>query len=99
MHLPQLTLLDTNVIQSLQTFGEFIYDRYLSDEMANRVQRLGGRTQEDLAALQIFMDAAQRSGWPITVSQYSMREIAAIPGPGKRRNLQVWANELAAYSI
>lgn len=99
MILPQLTLLDTNIVQNLQTFGEFIYDYSLSDDAEARLLKFSRRTREDLLALQIFMGTVQRSGWPLMVSDYSMQELAATRDASRRLQLQLWAGELAAYSV
>ena len=52
---PKLIFLDTNIVQNLHTFGEFIYDRVHTPELAKRLSTLGPRVTDDIYALADFM--------------------------------------------
>jgi hypothetical protein len=85
------------VVQNLWSFGEFIYDNYLSPEVASRLQTLGQRVAEDLEALAILMQLGKRGGWPIAVSQRTLDELDRIPEPNKRYHVMAWGWEIANY--
>lgn len=95
--LPRLIFLDTNVVQHLLTFGEFVYDHYLSPEAEAKLEALGARITEDVEALAAFMELGRRNGWPLAVSQRTLDELDATPNPMRRHDLLVWGWELAQY--
>ena len=97
--LPRFIFLDTNVVQYLQTFGEYIYDNYLAPEYEKKLLKLGKRVAQDVEALAIFMDLGRRNGWPLAVSRGTPEELAATPEPGKRYYLTHWGGELADYCL
>ena len=94
---PRRIFLDTNIVQNLHSFGEFIYDNYLAPEMHSKVERLGSRFTDDIYALRDFMALGQRNDLPIAVSARMLKELEATPQPYKRFKLSVWGNELAHY--
>ncbi len=94
---PGLIFLDTNIVQNLRQFGEFIYDNSHSPEMERRVSAKGSRFAEDISALAHFMALGRRANWPIAVSPRTLGEIEAIPQPGKRLDVVNWGVELAHY--
>ena len=95
---PRLIFLDTNIVQNLESFGEFIYDSYLSPELDEKLRRLGSRTAEDTLALAELMDLGRRAGLPIVISSRTREELAATPQPHRRFELMRWGAELARYS-
>jgi hypothetical protein len=97
--LPRLIFLDTNIVQHLQTFGEFIYDHFLSSENEDKLHCLGKRVVEDVEALASFINLGKRNGWPIAVSKRTLHELAATPEPNKRYYLSQWGRELSDYFI
>ena len=93
----RLTLLDTNVVQNLYSFGEYIYDGYLSPYKLRQMETRGKRFSEDIDALAQWMQLARRNGWPIAVSPRAFHEFARIPSGSKRIRLLRWAAELEDY--
>jgi len=95
--LPKLVFFDTNVVQNLWSFGEFIYDNYLSPEAAARLQTLGQRAADDVKALAVLMQLGRRGGWPMAISQRTLSELDSIPEPNKHHYLVAWGCEIAEY--
>lgn len=94
--LPRLIFFDTNIVQNLHSFGELIYDNYLSPEMEVKISNVGYRFTEDIYALADFMALGRPAGWPIAISPRTLAEIEASPR-GNRYELSLWGNELAIY--
>ena len=94
---PKLIFLDTNIVQNLHTFGEFIYDRVHTPELAKRLSTLGPRVTDDIYALADFMALGVRVGWPLAVSPGTQKEIMAIQEPNKRYALTAWGQRLDNY--
>ena len=95
--LPRLIFLDTNVVQNLQTFSEYIYDKSPSLVTSRRLSALGPRIAADIYALADLIALGQRAGWPIAVSSRTLRELESTARPGKRASLLGWGTELAHY--
>jgi hypothetical protein len=66
--------LDTNVIQALATFGEYVYDGNLAPELNRKLFQLGKRYRADVDALAELVPLLQRNGWPIVVSPVTLLE-------------------------
>ena len=96
---PKLIFFDTNVVQNLHSFGEFIYDNALDPMTDSKLLALGSRFRDDIFALADFMALGRRGGWPIAVSPGTLGELRAIQRPAKRFELTAWANELAHYFL
>ena len=94
---PKLIFLDTNIVQNLHTFGEFIYDRVHTPELAKRLSTLGPRVTDDIYALADFMALGVRVGWPLAVSPGTQKEFMAIQEPNKRYALSAWGQRLDNY--
>jgi hypothetical protein len=98
-----LTFLDTNVVQSLHTFGEFIYDGFLSPENRNKLSKLCACSkrrpcmQDDIFALRDLAIMGTRWGWPLAVSSTTKLELGAVKDRDKRRSRVSWCGELAEY--
>ena len=90
-----LTFLDTNVVQNLQTFGEFIYGGNLSLQDERKLSN--PRIRADIFALHRIATMGRRSGWPLAVSNTNAAELRAIKDPSKRRKCVSWWGELAEY--
>ncbi|MDP2948711.1 MAG: hypothetical protein Q8P22_04160 [Chloroflexota bacterium] len=95
--MPKLIFLDTNVVQYLLTFGEYIYGNYLSPEEEEKLKGLSRRTVQDVHALAAFIDLGRRNGWPLVVSQGTLDELAATCDAQKRHSLVRWGLDLADY--
>ena len=94
---PKLFFLDTNVVQNLLSFGDFIYDNSLSPEASRRISSKGPRIFEDIYALADLMALGRRVGWPLAVSSRTLMELNMTPQPGKRLALINWGTKLAHY--
>ena len=94
---PRPIFLDTNVVQNLQSFGEFIYDNHLTSRLSSRISASGSRFADDIYALADFMALGRRAGWPIAVSSKTLDELEATPRDDKRFALANWGKELAHY--
>ena len=94
---PTLIFFDTNVVQNLCTFGELVYDGFLSEEIATKLLRNGQRFSGDIYALKDFMALGQRVGWPIAVSTNTLDELVATPHAHKRVRLLSWGMNLTHY--
>lgn len=97
--IPKLIFLDTNIVQNLHSFGEFIYEDVFDPETDSRMSELGPRFRDDILALANFMALGRRCGWPIAVSPGTLEELGAIPQPDKRFALTGWASDLAHYFL
>ena len=53
--LPKLIFLDTNIVQNLHSFGEFIFDRVSTPDLEKKLSTLGPRVTADIYALADFM--------------------------------------------
>ena len=95
--LPKLIFLDTNIVQNLHSFGEFIFDRVSTPDLEKKLSTLGPRVTADIYALADFMALGVRSGWPLAVSPGTQREFRAIQDPNKRDALIAWEQRLADY--
>ena len=95
--LPKLIFLDTNIVQNLYSFGEFIFDRVSTPDLEKKLSTLGPRITADIYALADFMALGVRAGWPLAVSPGTQREFRAIQDPNKRDTLTAWEQRLADY--
>ena len=95
--LPQLIFLDTNIVQNLRSFGEFIFDRVSTPDLEKKLSPLGPRVTADIYALADFMALGVRAGWPLAVSPGTQREFRAMQDPNKRDALTAWEQRLADY--
>ena len=94
---PRLIFFDTNIVQNLQSFGEFIYNNALTPSMESKILGLGERSVEDIHALAEFMALGQRYGWPIAISPRTLDELEATRSPEKRTALTIWGKKLSYY--
>ena len=94
---PKLIFFDTNIVHNLSTFGELIYDHFLSDDMERKISKLSQRLSDDVFALEDFMEIGQRVGWTIALSANTRDELAATPQASKRVRLLDWGKELTFY--
>ena len=61
--LPKLIFLDTNIVQNLHSFGEFIFDRVSTPDLEKKLSTLRPRVTADIYALADFMALET---WPET---------------------------------
>ena len=95
--LPKLIFLDTNIVQNLHSFGEFIFDRVSTPDLEKKLSTLCPRVTADIYALADFMALGVRTGWPLAVSPGTQKEFRAIQNPNKRDALTTWEQRLADY--
>ena len=95
--LPKLIFLDTNIVQNLYSFGEFIFDRVSTPDLEKKLSTLGPRVTADIYALANFVALGVRAGWPLAVSPGTQREFRAIQDPNKHDALTAWEQRLADY--
>lgn len=93
-------LFDTNVIQLLLSFGEYVYDGgYLSPEKERKFRAMSPRLREDLESLRTILGFAPlRSPAIPVVSTLSLGELAATAMADRRERLLSWGFELADYA-
>ena len=96
--LSRRVFLDTNIVQNLESFGEYCYDAYLSPEVERKITQRGDRFSDDIHALATWMALSRRAGWPIALSRRTFEELQANPNSGRRSRLIRWAQELHEYS-
>ena len=89
--------MDTNIVQNLHSFGEFIFERVSTPDLEKKLSTLGPRVTADIYALADFMALGVRSRWPLAVSPGTLREFTAIQDPNKRIALTAWEQRLTAY--
>ena len=94
---PRLIFFDTNIVQNLQSFDEFIYNNFLTPSMESKILGLGERSANDIHALAEFMALGQRYGWPIAISPRTLDELEATGCPEKRSALTIWGKKLSYY--
>ena len=97
-----LSFLDTNIVQNLHTFGEFIFDGSCSPESQERLSKKCSCSkgkpciQQDIRALREII-LTWRDGWPLAVSEHIATELEEEPDPSKAFERLAWYSELAHY--
>ena len=94
---PRLIFLDTNIVQNLHSFGDFIYDRRFSPEVESKLKGKGPWFADDIRALADFMALGIRAGWPVALSSRTLQELNATPQRNKHYALTTLGKELATY--
>ena len=97
--LPLKVLLDTNVVQCLLTFGEYIYDNYLSNKARRKLRKLPEMIQNDIEALRSIFGPVTRSPVIPLISELSLHELSLTGDREKREALLQWGFDLLEYSI
>ncbi len=88
-------LLDTDIIQRMATYGEFLYDGSMpEDRIARTVRRHGSHEMHEMSALREILFVLRRGSLPVVVSDWSIRELSQTGNPSKREPLVAWAHEL-----
>lgn len=90
---PKLIFFDTNIVQNLHSFGELIYENFLSEEVERKILSRGQRFSDDIFALKDFMALGQRAGWPLAVSAGMLNELRSSGRPA----LVAWGGQLSQY--
>jgi hypothetical protein len=92
--------LDTNIVQCLWSFGEFLYDSSISEEDVKKAEmKWGAQLVQELGALHDIVFVAQRGSLPIAVSMLSVDEFEKTPNRVKRSSLVDWGVELLEWWI
>ena len=97
--LPLRVFLDTTVVQNIMTFGEYIYDNYLSEELEAKLDKLSGKMKKDIEALRMIFGPVARSPLELLVSSLSLYELSKTGEPIKKEQLRVWCFELLEYDM
>lgn len=96
---PLKVLLDTTVIQNLLTFGEYVFDNYLSNKLNKKLGKLPIKMQDDIHALRNIFGPATRSPVVPLISTLSLNELSLTGNKQKRDVLLQWGFDLLEYSI
>lgn len=96
---PLKVLLDTSVTQNLLTFGEYIFDNYLSEDLSIKLNKLPNELKRDIGALRNIFGPTTRSPVIPVISTLSLHEFSETPDEEKRRALLNWGFELLEYSV
>lgn len=96
---PRLVFLDTNTVQNLASFGEFIYENGPIADVDNKLRNKGQKIRDDVLALAELMDLGRRGGLPFVISPRVAEELS-VPrrNRAKRRQLVFSGNEWSHYS-
>ena len=94
---PKLIFLDTNIVQNLQTYWDYVFEGSVSPDIESKLKSRGERFTDDILALLYFMRLGQRYGWPLAVSPNTLLELGATPRQNKRTDLITWGNSWAEY--
>lgn len=93
-------LFDTDIVQRMATYGEFLYDGAMDASATHRVSgRHGAHEVHELSALREILRVAQRGSLPIAVSERTVQELARTRNQEKRMKLLPWALELLDWWI
>lgn len=96
--LPIRVLLDTNVIQVLSSFGEYVYEHSMGPELESIYSRLPEEIRSDIESLRCILTPVTRSPVEPVVSNLSLAELDRIGDPVKRSRLLRWGFELYEYA-
>ncbi len=99
----RLSFLDTNVVQNLHTFGEFVFDGFLSPEYEARLSakcscaKARPCIRQDVYALRELAILGSSGAWPLAVSASVATELEKEPDPNKSSKRLAWYRESAEY--
>jgi len=96
--IPRLVLMDSNIVQNLALFGDFIYENGPVTDVDNRLRSKGQDIRDDVLALAQLMDLGRRGGLPLVISPRTVDELAATKDPVKLEQLMFCSTEWAHYS-
>jgi hypothetical protein len=97
--IPLKVLLDTSVVQNLLTFGEYVYDNYLSEKLSIKLNRLSDELKNDIDTLRYIFGPTLRSPVIPIISTLSLCELGMTFDEEKRQSLLRWGFDLLDYSI
>lgn len=97
--IPLKVLLDTSVVQNVLTFGEYIFDNYLSEDLRIKLNVLPNQLKQDIDALRNIFGSTTRSPVIPVISTLSLHELSRTPKEKKRRSLLNFGFELLEYSV
>jgi hypothetical protein len=96
--LPLKVLLDTTVIQNILTFGEYIFENWLSPELEAKLHALPETLQMDIHALRNIIEPRTRTPVIPIISDLSLHELSLTGDPEKCARLLQWGFDLLEYS-
>ncbi|WP_419944903.1 hypothetical protein [Candidatus Poriferisodalis sp.] len=96
---PRLIFLDSNIVQNLASFGEFIYENGPVTDVDSKLENKGQDIRDDVLALAELMDLGRRGGLPFVISPRVAEELS-VPrrSLAKRQQLAFSSNEWSHYS-
>ncbi len=96
--LPLKVLLDTTVIQNVCTFGDYIFENWLSPELENKLSKLPQKMQDDIHNLRTIIGPTLRTPVVPIISNLSMEELLQTGNAEKCHNLVDWGFRLIDYN-
>ncbi|MGH9428640.1 MAG: hypothetical protein ACRD2L_20310, partial [Terriglobia bacterium] len=91
---PNCIFLDTNVVNKVVEFGEYLFDNYLAEEEREEYDRRPVEDQEDIEALHDICLVGQRLCLPLYISDFTIHELSQTPIEPKRQHLLNYAREV-----
>lgn len=89
--------LDTNILNRVVDFGEYIFDGCLEGQTFDTYNRMSEQDREDVDAICNIFETLRFGLWPAIVSAISLREIANTRDEFRRKALMRYAEELKDY--
>ena len=96
--LPLEVFFDTNVVQNLLKFGEYIFEHVDSVETQAILARKGNMFREDIESLAEFLFPVHRTPVKPVISELTLYELSKTPIDEKRKRLTRWGVRLLGYS-
>jgi hypothetical protein len=93
--LPLRVFLDTNVVQNLLVFGEYIFDNCLSPDTERKLKSLPENLRHDIDALVAFLTPVTRTPVKVVISSLTLEELT----DSERTDLMRWGFELFEHSL
>jgi len=95
---PLRVLLDTSVVQNIVTFGEYIFENFLSEKCIAKLESLSPAMQSDIHALRNILGPVTKTPVVPIISVLSLHELS-LASELKRKALLDYGFELLDYSV
>jgi hypothetical protein len=96
--LPIRVFLDTNVVQNVLVFGQYIYLNHLSKPRERQLLLKGERFRGDIESLKSVLTPVSRSPVQGIISELTIEELHLTANRRKRKSLEKWGFKLLEYS-
>jgi len=90
---------DTNVVQAIQTFGEYIFENHLDRPAAKRLYSNGPNYVDEVESLACFLTPVTRTPVRFIESPLTLFEFSRTRNPVKRRRLLDYADKLLVHGL